>query len=365
MKKPTILVTGATGLTGSMVVSQLRAKDYPVRAVVHSHDQRSARLRNTGAEVVVANLTDPEQMYLALRGTNRAYFCPPIDPFMIQGAVAFALAAREAKLESVVGLTQWLASPSHPTLHSRQHSLVDRLFTLLPGTGLTIVAPGLFADMPYLSVIKTAAHLGIYTFPAKGSSRDAAPSAADIARVAVSALLDPGAHAGKTYRPTGPKLLSINEIAAILGRVFGRNVRHVPTPLWMFYKGARTIGISRYLLSGLRNYMVDLDAGAFELAAPTNHVLEVTGALPEDFETVARRHAAQPGAIRGAGATVREIARFMSVPFRPGLSPQRFTRRLMLPQPPRPTQVMDSKQWKKERAEIFAVTVNPFRSVAR
>ena len=31
---------------------------------------------------------------------------------MIQGAVAFAVAAKEARLEHIVGLTQWTASPS-------------------------------------------------------------------------------------------------------------------------------------------------------------------------------------------------------------------------------------------------------------
>jgi uncharacterized protein YbjT (DUF2867 family) len=364
MKKPTMLVTGATGLTGSAVVSQLRAKDYPVRAVVHSTDRRSDQLRQLGAEIVVADLTDPGQMSLAVRGANRAYFCPPIAPFMIQAATAFAIASQEAKLESVVGLTQWLASPSHPALQSRQHFLVDRLLAFLPATQLTVLAPGLFADTPYLKVIETAAHLGLYTFPAKGSSRDAPPSAADIARVAVSALLDPDSHAGETYRPTGPKLLSIDDIASILGRVFKRKVRHLPTPLWMFYKGARMAGLSPYLLSEIRYYMEDLDAGAFQVAAPTNHVLEVTGTPPEDFETVARRHAASLSATRGVGATIRELARFMSVPFRPGLNPTRFTREHMFPEAFAPTQVMQSKQWQEGRASIFSPT-RAIKSVAR
>ena len=53
-----------------------------------------------------------------------------------------------------------------------------------------------------------AAHLGILPLPVARESRNAPPSVDDIARVAVAALLDPARHAGKSYRPTGPKLLT-------------------------------------------------------------------------------------------------------------------------------------------------------------
>jgi len=59
---------------------------------------------------------------------------------------------------------------------------------------------------PYLVTIGLAAHLGIFPW-IYGDSRNAPPSNEDIARLAVAALMDPGRHAGKTYRPTGPELL--------------------------------------------------------------------------------------------------------------------------------------------------------------
>src|SRR5262249_36807020 len=130
MIKPRILVTGATGKTGSIVVSELLTTSYPVRALVHREDGRSAGLRALGAEIAVADISDVERVADALKDVQHAYFCPPFDPYMIQGAVAFAVAAREARLEHIVGLTQWLASPSHPSLMTRQLWLVDRLFSM-------------------------------------------------------------------------------------------------------------------------------------------------------------------------------------------------------------------------------------------
>src|SRR6202790_4063854 len=146
MIKRRIIVTGATGKTGSVVVTELLKAVYPVRAMVHREDGRSARLKAQGAEIAVADMSDVERVADALTDVQRAYYCPPLDPYMIQGAVAFTVAAKESRLEHIVGLTQWLSSPSHPALMTRQHWLVDRLFSMTPGVTRTIVNPGFFAD---------------------------------------------------------------------------------------------------------------------------------------------------------------------------------------------------------------------------
>ncbi len=87
-------------------------------------------------------MSDVERVANALKDVRRAYYCPPTDPYMIQGAAAFAVAAKEARLEHIVGMTQWLASPSHPSLMTRQHWLVDRLFSAIPGVAHTTIKPG-------------------------------------------------------------------------------------------------------------------------------------------------------------------------------------------------------------------------------
>ena len=102
MTKPRILVTGATGKTSSVVTSELLKAGYPVRAMVHREDSRSARLKAQGAEIAVTDMSDVERVADALKDVQRAYFCPPYDPYMIQGAVAFAIAAKEACLECIV-----------------------------------------------------------------------------------------------------------------------------------------------------------------------------------------------------------------------------------------------------------------------
>jgi len=346
MTKPRILVTGATGKTGVVVVTELLKADYPVRAMVHREDGRSAGLRALGAEIALADMSDVEHIADALKDVQRAYFCPPLDPYMVQGAVAFAVAAKEARLEHIVGLTQWLSSPSHPSLMTRQHWLVDRLFSMTPGVAHTIVNPGFFADA-YLVTIGLASHLGIFPWM-YGKSRNAPPSNEDIARVAVAALTDPARHAGKSYRPTGPELLGAEDMAKAIGRAVGRSVRVVPTPTWLFMKAARMAGMSIDVMSNVRYYFEDHKRGAFELGAPTTGVLDVTGRPAEDFETIARRYAALPRNQRSFGNWLREFAQFMLAPLSPGFNLDRYDRELRRPFPLEPEFAPESSAWRRE-----------------
>lgn len=351
MKRPKILVTGATGRTGRAVVDELLAKGVPLRAVVHSEDARSAVLERQGAEVVVADMFDPDQLLAAMRGTHRGYYLPFYNPYMIQSATAFAVAAREAKLEAVVSLGQWLASPTHPSLITRQVWLMEQVFSMVPGAVHVKVNPGYFADN-YLQLIEYAAHLGV--FPTiTGNSTDAPPSNEDIARVVVAVLMDPDKHAGKQYRPTGPALLSGDDMADILSRVLRRKVRRIDLPWGLFLKAARMANIGAFLVSNLRYYVEDHKQGAFALSAPTNDVLEVTGRPAEDFETTARRYAARPGARRNLANRLRTLTDFMRNPLSPGYNPERLDRELRFPKPPAPHLAMTNERWRGEHGAQF------------
>ena len=346
---PKILVTGATGKTGGAVVEQLVALGYPVRALVRSHDLRSRRLEELGSETVVADLLDPDQLLGALEGIQRAYYCPPFSPFMLQSATAFAVAAREARLESIVQMGQWLSSPAHPALGTRQTWLIDQMFSMVPGVAHTIVNPGMFADN-FLRVIDFASLLGFFPF-VTGKSRCAPVSNEDMARVIVAALLDPEKHAGKTYRPTGPELLSGYDIAGIIATVLGHRVMPVELPFWMFLRVARLQKVDPFLLSAFRYYVQDHKRGAFEFEGGTNDVVEeLTGAPAESFETTARRYAGRPFARKTWANRGRAFVSFNRVPFSSGYNLDRYDRDHGFPVPPHPSLSIDDPRWRREHA---------------
>jgi len=354
MSKAKILVTGATGGTGAALVSELLARDLPVRAVVHRRDARSEALDRLGVETVVADLYDPDQMFDVARGVQRAYFLPVIRPYMIQSAVAFALAAREARLEHVVQMSQWTSSRAHPATMTRQTWLVDQLFAAIPGLGHTILNPGMFAHN-FLRTIDLAALLGVYPV-LSGAGRAAPVSNEDIARVAAVLLAEgPSKHAGGSYRPTGPRLLDGREMAAIVEKAVGHKVRTIDLPIWMLGKVAQQQRIDPFEISSLRHYMDDMKGGAFAFEGGVTDVVEaLTGVPAESFETTARRYAALPMARQTAGNRLKAVVNFALTPLFPGYNFDNWDRQMGFPPAPTPTLSIDDERWRAEHAAQMA-----------
>ncbi len=354
MTKPKILVTGATGKTGAAVVTELLKHDWRVRALVSREDNRSERLRTMGAEIAVADMYDPEQLYQAAKGTQRAYYLPLIQPYMIQAANAFAVAARAAKLEYIVQMSQWTSSDSHPTTMTRQTWLIDQVFSMIPGVAHTIFNPGMFA-YNFLVTIDFAALLGI--FPVlMGESRCAPISNEDMGKAAAALLMsDPARHAGKSYRPTGPELLSGKEMAKIAAKVVGHGVMPVNLPVWMFLKVARKQKVDPYLIASLVQYIQDNKQGAFSFHGGVTHVMEeLTGHPAESFEATARRYAAMPFAKQSLANRLKAFINFNLTPFYPGYNLKGFEKKLGVPVASKPLYCMENDRWRSNRARQMA-----------
>jgi uncharacterized protein YbjT (DUF2867 family) len=351
MTKPRILVTGATGKTGAALVTELCRNDWPVRAVVSREDARSAALVKLGAETVLADMYDPEQLYRAAKGTQRAYYLPLMRPYMIQAATAFAVAAHEAKLESIVQMSQWTSTASHPTAMTRQTWLIDRMFSMIPGVAHIIFNPGMFADN-FLRVIDFAALLGI--FPVlMGDSQSAPISNEDMARAAAALLMqDPAKHNGRRYRPTGPELLSGTQMAEVMARVVGHGVRPVALPAFLFTKVARMQKVDPYSVALLLHYAEDSKLGAFSFHGGVTDVMrELTGRPAESFETTAQRYAELPFARQTLGNRLKAIANFAITPLYPGYDVRAYERKLEIPMPVQPLYCMQDQRWLADHAE--------------
>ena len=294
--KPRILVTSAAGRTAAPAVLELVKMGFPVRAFVRRDDGRADVLRQAGAEVFVGNIFDPRDLGRSLVDVQRAYYCPPMGPNLLHGAMLFALAAEEARLETVALMSQWNPHPTHPVAITREHWIANNLYRWMPTVDVIYVNPGLFAFL-YLLSLPMIVHLGMLPLPF-GDGLNAPPSNEDIGRVAAGLLADPGPHVGRCYRPTGPELVSPRDVAEILTDVVGRKVKYQDIPLKMFTKAATAQGLATpFDIASIRYYAQDLQGGTFAIGAPTTHVEEITGTPPESFETIARRYVAQPDLI--------------------------------------------------------------------
>lgn len=346
MRRPTILVTGATGKTGGAVARQMLQDGWPVRALVHRQDSRSDALRQVGAEVVVADMFDAEQLAVALQGVHRAYYVTLFKPGLAQAARAFAEAARHARLETIVQLSQWLSHPTHPSIQTRETWEADQALAAVGGAAHIVVNPGMFADN-FLRMIDFASLL--YFYPVLTGNSTSAPVAnEDIARVVAAVLKKPQGHAGRRLRPTGPRLLTGPDMAHAVSKVVGHAVLAVDLPMWLFYKAARMSGADIHEVYNYRHYLQEHRRGAFSLAGGVTDVVEqLTGAAAESFEVTAARYAALPFARQTAANRLRAFARFNVLPMYPGHDLRAHERHIGSAAPEHASLAIDSDAWRQ------------------
>ena len=101
-KRPVVLITGATGSTGTIAIARLLELNVPVRALVHKVDERSEKLGAQGVEIVEGDLSDFDSVSTALKGVTGAYYMYPIQvPGILEGTAISAQAAIEEDSDPV------------------------------------------------------------------------------------------------------------------------------------------------------------------------------------------------------------------------------------------------------------------------
>ncbi|ADB54136.1 NAD(P)H-binding protein [Conexibacter woesei] len=204
-----ILVLGATGKTGSRVVSQLRQHDVEVRAA----SRNGATRFDWGDEGTWAP---------ALDGAGAAYVVVPEEVDGAERVSAFGALAAARGVERLVLLSarDWANSGGEAELASERA-------VQGAGTAWTILRPTWFAqnfsEAPWLRDPVLGGEVVLST----GQGLEPFIDADDIAAVAVAALTEDG-HAGETYELSGPRLLTFGDAVAEIAAASGRDVRYVP-----------------------------------------------------------------------------------------------------------------------------------------
>lgn len=284
MSEQPILVTGATGNTGSALVDLLTQRGAPVRVMVRGQGD-GARFDAARVKVVVADFDDAESITAALAGAGRAYLVTPSSEKAAQQQIRFAEAAVKTGVQHVVVLSQFGAELDSPVRFLRYHAEVERRIREL-GIGYTFLRPNLFFQ-GLLGFAPTIAASSRFFAPI-GEARVSAVDVRDIAGVAAAALTEPG-HDGKIYTITGPAAITHAEIAAALSAALGREITFVDASPQMFADGMRGF-MPAWQLQGLVEDYAAYSRGEASEVYPT--VADVTGRQPLSVEQFARDYAA-------------------------------------------------------------------------
>jgi uncharacterized protein YbjT (DUF2867 family) len=280
-----ILITGATGNTGSIVADSLRARGVDVVAMARS-EKNLARLRERGLPVVEGDFDDPPSLERALAGITRAYLVCTPDEGLVPRETAFIAAARAAGVKHIVKCSAYWAGPHAPSKNLRAHGIIE--YTLKrSGLDWTILRPHGFMQTFTLigwDMIQKAGALST----AAGDGAMPLVDVRDVAAVAVKAFTEPG-HVGKEYDLTGPESLRFDQLAEVLERVLGRPVSYLPSSDFSLSLMMRLIGTTetpREHVSVVMQLVRDHKLGA------TTSTLADLGITPTNYETFVRDLAA-------------------------------------------------------------------------
>ncbi|GGR75505.1 oxidoreductase [Streptomyces aureoverticillatus] len=278
-ERHTVLVTGATGNTGSRVTARLAALGHPVRAA-----SRTARTAPPGgARAVPFDWYDESTHAPALNGATRAYLVPPPgDPDPAAVMFPFLERARAAGVTRVALLGSSAIRPGGPGV-GQVHQLLceQRLFE-----EWTVLRPSWFMqnftdDHAHAESIRSEGTLTTAT----GTGRVPFVDADDIAAVAAHTLTATSAPEHDLII-TGPEALTYDEVAATITRVTGRTVTHHPvTPPQLAARLTR-LGIPAEFARVLAALDDAISEGAENRVTDT--VRRLTGRAPRAFADYCR-----------------------------------------------------------------------------
>lgn len=263
-----ILVTGATGKTGSRVLPLLLERGANVRAMVRTAS-RAATLPNA-VEVAVADFDDRSSLDAAVSGCTAVYLVSPAGPnqFAQETRVVDAVVRSGTGAQVVKVAALGVGDPRGGRI-SVQHGLIrDHLATSgLPWTVLALsqLMHNLFL---YASPILDQ---GVLPVPA-GNARVSWIDAGDVAAVAVETLTTPG-HVGRTYDLTGPEALHHDRVAELLSAAIGRPVRYVDTPPHITTEAMIGAGLPEWTAHGV------VETNEFYRQGGAEHVSDVVDRL--------------------------------------------------------------------------------------
>ncbi len=281
----TILVTGATGNIGSLLVPRLLAKGSKVRALVYDESKAQA-LRDQGVEVFVGDFTDDAVLDQAMAGADKVFSLTPPNQDQVEQANAITAAAqRSPEKPHVVRQSVAKSSTSAPTPISAQHGEID---VVLRASGLpvTFLRPHFFMQTTLMGA-NIVRDQGII-YHAMGAGKLGMIDARDIADVAAEVLTTDG-HVGKGYTLTGPESISFDQLAEQLSEALGKDVKAVNVPVDAAKKSMTDMGFPEWAAGAFADYFVAYSNNYGDYF--TDDVKNITGHSARRYKEFAADHA--------------------------------------------------------------------------
>lgn len=224
-----LVVTGATGHLGRLVVESLLSSGVPAGDIVAGARRPEAldAFAAAGVDVRRLDYDDPDSLVTGLAGAERVLLVSGTDfGRRVEQHTAVARAAWDAGA-SLVAYTSAPHAPTTTLKLAGEHAGTEAALGALGGP-LTLLRNGwYFAN--YTSQLPVYLEHGAVV-GAAGEGRVSGADHADYAAAAVAVLTGEG-HAGKAYELGGDTSFSYAELATVVSAVTGRDIAYVNVPV--------------------------------------------------------------------------------------------------------------------------------------
>jgi NAD(P)H dehydrogenase (quinone) len=251
-----IVVTGANGQLGRLVIQHLIARGQPAAGIVAAvrNPAKAADLAALGVQLREADYDRPDTLAGALAGAQRVLLISSSEIGQRLPQHRAVIEAARAAGAGQLAYTSLLHADSSPLALAAEHTATE---ALIRASGLrhVILRNGWYAENHLASVAAALQHGAL--IGAAGAGRIAWATRSDYAEAAAAVLLQP-VGADRVLELAGDQGHTLAELAAEIGRQAGRALPYVDLPQAEFEAALLGAGLPAPLAA----LLADSDAGA-------------------------------------------------------------------------------------------------------
>jgi len=284
-----VLITGATGNIGSLLVPALDAvRPVSVTALVRDL-AKAENLFDGDIRFVEGDFGHVDSLRKAMSGVDTIVLIVPPGPGCVTQVSDIVDAAKYSAVRKVVRVSAIKAAEDGRTENTRLHGQCDRL---LQESGLhyTILRPNYFMQNTFMSLDTIKADSCLYA--GMGDGRLAMIDVRDVADAIVAAVTS-DAFDNQVYELSGPESISFHDVARILSDESGREISYVPISPDEVKASLLQMGFGDWMADLLREYSEAYGEGWGDQV--TGNVELLTGHPARSFRAFAHEVLAKAG----------------------------------------------------------------------
>jgi len=278
-----ILLTGATGKTGSATATELSNLKVPFRALIRSEEKRD-EIEALGGEVIIGSAENRETIDQAMMGIEKLLIILPNCENQLEMEMQLVDSAKAEGVKQIVYMSSVEADEECTSPIPKLHWDTE-VYIKDSGLQWTMIKPNFYMQN-FIGSAKTIVEQNKFFLP-MSDGKTGMIDTRDVGKVIAKVLSEEG-HEGQSYQITGPETLSFYNVAEKFSSVLKREVLYVDMPMDA-YKNI----LSQFLTNQWHlDSVIDLFAGIAEggIEYKTDTFEELIGTPPRSLEDFIEEH---------------------------------------------------------------------------